>query len=200
MSTNRPPAGRQPQSVYIRRRLTVLGVLVIIVVVIILIVARPGSGKPTAANTHTPTAGRTNSATAPTCKDSNIQVIAVTDATSYASGVDPMLSLTITNTGASKCSFKDGSDVQKYVITSGTDLIWSSADCQTNAVANTSVLQPGKTVKSTPFAWKRVRSNASDCTATNPPQVIANGASYHLTVTVNGVTSSAANSPQFILR
>jgi hypothetical protein len=199
MSTNRSSGGRQSQSVYLRRRIAVVGVLVVIVVVIILIVARPGSGKPTAANTHTPT-GHTQVAKAPACKASDIQVIAVTDATSYAAGVDPMLSLSITNTGASACSFKDGSDVQKYVITSGTDDIWSSTDCQTGAESNVSTLKPGVSVKSSPFAWKRVRSNASDCAATNPPQVVAGGASYHLTVTVNGVTSSTANSPQFILR
>lgn len=198
MSTIRNPVGPQPSKVYWRRRLAVLIGLVVIIVIIILIVARPGSGKPVAINTHTP--APTTAATAPACKKSNVQVIAVTDANSYAAGVNPMLSLTITNIGPAACSFKDGSDVQKYVITSGTDTIWSSTDCQTNAVAHTSVLQPSKSVSSTPFAWNRTRSNASDCTATNAPQVTAGGASYHLTVSVDGVSSSAANSPQFVLR
>jgi hypothetical protein len=113
-----------------------------------------------------------------------------------------MISLKITNTGASACTFKDGSDVQNYEITSGTDKIWSSKDCQdaSKNVSNTSTLQPGKSVSSTPFAWPRTRSNAADCSATNPPQVVAGGASYHLTAIVNGVSSSASNSPQFVLR
>lgn len=200
MSTNRNPAGRQPNSVYVRRRLAVLGVLVVIIVIVILILARPGSGKPTAVNTHTPSAGHSSVATAPACKAANVQVVAVTDANSYAAGVDPKLSLTITNTGPSACSFKDGSDVQNYEITSGTDDIWSSKDCQTGAVAHTSILEPSKSVSSTPFPWNRTRSNAADCTATNPPQVVAGGASYHLTVVVNGISSTPANSPQFILR
>ena len=201
MSTNRSPVGRQPQSVYWRRRLAVLGGLVVIIVVVILIVARPGSGTPTPTNSHTPTTG-TNAAKAPACNPSNVQVIGVTDAASYAAGVDPMISLKITNTGPSACTFKDGSDVQVYEITSGTDMIWSSKDCQdaSKNVANVSTLQPSKSVSTTPFAWGRTRSNAADCSATNPPQVVAGGASYHLTVTVNGVKSSAANSPQFVLR
>jgi hypothetical protein len=197
MSTNRSPVGRQPQSVYWRRRLAVLGGLVVVILIIVLIIIRPGSGKPAAHPSTTPTS---SPATAAACKAKDIQVVAKTDALSYAPGVDPQLSLTITNTGTKACSFKDGSDVQKYVITSGTDTIWSSTDCQTGAVSHTSILAPGKTVSSTPFAWNRTRSNAADCSATNAPQVIAKGASYHLTVTVNGITSSAANSPQFVLK
>jgi hypothetical protein len=49
---------------------------------------RPGSGKPTAANTHTP-ASSTATASAPACLPANVKVVAVTDALSYAAGVDP---------------------------------------------------------------------------------------------------------------
>jgi hypothetical protein len=86
------------------------------------------------------------------------------------------------------------------VITSGTEKIWSSKDCQTGAVSAKTTLQPGVAVKSTPFAWTRTRSNPAACSATNAPQVKAGGASYHLTVTVNGVTSAKADSRQFLLK
>ncbi|HEX4058129.1 MAG TPA: hypothetical protein VHX87_07425 [Galbitalea sp.] len=197
MSTNRSPVGRQPQSVYWRRRLAVLGGIVVIILIVVLIIVRPGSGKPAGHPSNTPTS---NPATAAACKAADVEVVAKTDGLSYAAGVDPQVSLTITNTGGKPCSFKDGSDVQKYVITSGTDTIWSSTDCQTNAVSHVSILTPGKAVASAPFAWNRTRSNAADCSATNEPQVIAKGASYHLTVTVDGITSSTANSPQFVLK
>jgi len=176
-----------------------IGVLVVILV-IVLIVVRPGSGKPVATPSNTPTSAHTVATTAPPCKASDVQVVAVTDALSYAAGVLPQLSLTITNTGSTACSFKDGSDVQDYEITSGTDKIWSSKDCQSKPEAHTSILQPSKSVSSTPFAWNRTRSNPAACTATNAPQVVAGGASYHLAVSVNGVHSSAANSPQFVLK
>lgn len=197
MSTNRQSVGRQPQSVYWRRRLAVLGGLVVIIVIVVLIIVRPGSGKPVAHPSNTPTS---NPVAAAACKAADVEVVAKTDALSYAAGVDPQLSLTITNTGSKACSFKDGSDVQKYVITSGTDTIWSSTDCQTDAVSHVSILTPGKAVVSSPFPWNRTRSNAADCSATNAPEVVAKGASYHLAVTVNGVTSSTANSPQFVLK
>ena len=197
MSTIRNPVGPQPKNVYWRRRLLVLLGLLAVIVVVILIVARPGAGKPAAHptnTTHTPVA-----ATA-ACKASDVKVVGVTDAVSYAAGVDPQLSLTITNTGSTACSFNAGSDQQVYVVTSGTEKIWSSKDCQTGAVSATTTLQPGAAVKSTPFAWSRTRSNPAACSATNSPQVTAGGASYHLTVTVNGVTSAKADSPQFVLK
>jgi hypothetical protein len=199
MSTIRNPVGPQPSKVYWRRRLVVLIGVLAVILIIILIVARPGSGgKPAAINTHTPLASAVPAA--PACKLADVTVTAVTDSNSYSVGVDPELSLTITNTGPSACSFKDGSDVQKYVITSGTETIWSSKDCQSGAVSATTTLQPHIPVKSTPFPWDRIRSNPAACSATNAPQVVAGGASYHLTVTVNGVTSSKADSPQFVLK
>jgi hypothetical protein len=200
MSTIRNPVGPQPSKVYWRRRLVVVIGALAIILIVILIIVRPGSGKPKAAPTNPGHSTSATSAAAPACAPADVKVIAITDALSYAAGVQPMLSLSITNIGPSACTFKDGSDEQKYVITSGTETIWSSKDCQTAAVSATSTLQPNIPVKSTPFAWNRTRSNPADCAATNAPQVIAGGASYHLTVTVNGVTSSKANSPQFILK
>jgi hypothetical protein len=199
MSTIRNPVGPQPSKVYWRRRLLVLVGVLVVILIIVLIVARPGGAKPKAVATNTAHTTASTAATA-ACNPADVKIVAITDALSYAAGVDPQLSLTITNVGSSPCTFKDGSDEQKYVITSGTETIWSSKDCQTGAVSATSTLQPNVPVKSTPFAWNRTRSNPAACTATNAPQVIAGGASYHLTVTVNGITSSKADSPQFILK
>jgi hypothetical protein len=120
----------------------------------------------------------------------------VTDKTTYAAGEQPMLSMTITNTGTTACTFSAGSDVQVYVITSGSDQIWSSKDCQTAPVTQVAELQPGVATASTPFAWDRTRSSTTTCTGARPA-VTAGGASYHLSVTVNGVASAATK--QFIL-
>jgi hypothetical protein len=198
MSTIRTPVGPQPRKVYWRRRLVVLIGALAVILIIILIVARPGGGKPVALNTNTPHSAV--AAKAPPCVAGDIKVVGVTDALSYAPGVDPKLSLTITNTGSASCTFQDGSDKQSYVITSGTEKIWSSKDCQSGAEPAITTLKPNVPVKSTPFAWDRTRSNPAACSATNAPQVVAGGASYHLTVTVNGVTSSKTDSPQFILK
>jgi hypothetical protein len=196
MSTFRTPVGPQPSRVYWRRRLVVLIGALAIILIVVLIVIRPGSGKPDAHKTNPPT----SPAAVEPCATSDILVKAKTDANAYAKGVDPMLSLSIQNTGTKACTFATGTTVQKYVITSGSDRIWSSTDCQTGAVALTSTLQPGIPVTSTPFAWNRTRSSPTTCSDKNLPQVRADKSSYHLTVTVNGVTSSTDNSPQFVLK
>ncbi len=153
-------------------------------------------GKPTGTETSPPPSP---SAVKP-CAVSNIEVKGMTDATSYARGVDPMLSLSIQNTGSKACSFSVGPDVQKYVITSGSDTIWTSTDCQATSAPLDKILEPGAALTTQPISWDRARSNPATCSVTNPKQVIAGGASYHLTASVNGVTSSTANSPQFVLR
>lgn len=209
MSTIKNPVGPQPPSVYWRRRLLLLAVLVAVVIVVILIVVRPGSG-----GTKTPTGGQTSGqpgssssssfsaaagGSAAACDPSVISLTAVTDATSYAAGVQPQLSMTIANTGQSACTIDVGTDAQVYTITSGSDQIWSSADCQINKTALKQVLEPGaaKALSTTPFAWDRTRSSTTTCTGTRPA-VTAGGASYHLNVKLGELASKS--SKQFLLQ
>ena len=208
MSTIKNPVGPQPPSVYWRRRLLLLLVLVAIIVVVVLIVTRPGSSGTTTAPTGTQTSGQpvnpspgfsagTGSSTT-ACDPSVITVTAVTDASTYAAGVNPQLSMTITNNGASACTIDVGTDAQVYTITSGTDLIWNSTDCQTNKAPLMQVLDPGtaKALSTTPFAWDRTRSSTTTCSGSRPA-VTAGGASYHLNVKLGKVT--AKGTKQFLL-
>jgi len=208
MSTFRNPVGPQPSSTYWRRRLVVVLGLVAVIVVIVLIAVRPGSGSP-AADAKDEKADTTTSDTAAdpaddaatdpgaACAEGVVKVQAITDAGDYTAGQNPLLSLSITNTGTTACTFSAGSDVQEYVITSGEERIWSSKDCQSAPVADSRVLEPGVALTTTPFAWDRTRSSADTCAVTERPQVTAGGASYHLGVTVNGVAS--ADTQQFLL-
>jgi len=205
MSTIKNPVGPQPPSVYWRRRLLLLLVLVAVIVVVVLIVVRPGSGTPSphatgGSNSASPPASNaaTSGSSATACDPSVITLTPITDSASYAAGVQPQLSMSITNSGASACTFDVGTDAQIYLITSGSDQIWSSKDCQTGQTANKQVLQPGKVLSTTPFAWDRTRSSTTTCTG-NRPQVTAGGASYHLTVQVGGA-KSAAGGKQFVLQ
>jgi len=203
MSTIKNPVGPQPPSVYWRRRLLLLLLVVVIIVVVILIIVRPGSGTPSAtpsgsnSASHAPSAGATSGSSATTCDPSVVTLTPITDAASYAAGVQPQLSMQITNSGASACTFDVGTDAQVYLITSGSDQIWSSKDCQTAPAANKQVLEPGKTLSTTPFAWDRTRSSSTTCTGSRP-QVTAGGASYHLAVQVGDAKS--ASTKQFVLQ
>jgi hypothetical protein len=201
MSTFRNPVGPQPNKVYWRRRLVVgLGLLAVILVVV-LIVVRPGAGAPkpavTPGSTDTPAPTGSPSGVVAACKPADITVKPVTDADGYGSSQTPMLSMTLTNRGTKACSMKVGSDVQVYTITSGSDLIWNSADCQTAPVPLVKTLEPGTPISFPAFAWDRTRSDKTTCTAKRD-KVAAGGASYHLNVSVDSVKS--ASSKQFVLK
>ncbi|MEJ3403879.1 hypothetical protein WDJ51_03965 [Rathayibacter sp. YIM 133350] len=211
MSTLKHPVGPQPNKVYWRRRILLGLGLIAVIVAIILIVVRPGasSGEPSdsSARTATTTTPSTaaNSTTIPTeateadgkaCKKSVIAVSAITDKTTYAPGENPQLSLSITNTGSKPCVFNAGTKQQVFTITSGDEKYWVSTDCQSDAVDAQVTLKPGVPIASAaPITWDRTRSAADTCDSAREG-VPAGGASYHLTVSVDGVDSE---STQFML-
>ncbi|MCI0159450.1 hypothetical protein KNO15_22350 [Leifsonia shinshuensis] len=211
MSTFKHPVGPQPSSVYWRRRLIVLIGLVAVIVVIVLIVVRPGSSSgepakaPVSTNSSSPapaaaTSIPTSSASASgqECKPADVKVEAVTDAAQYAAGQLPQLSVALTNTGSVACVIDAGTSQQVFTITSGSEVYWKSTDCQASKVDAQVLLQPGKTISSqAPITWDRTRSDPATCQAQRQ-QVPAAGASYHLQVSVAGITS--ATTKQFILQ
>ncbi len=204
MSTIRNPVGPQPAKVYWRRRLIVLLGLLAVILVIVLIVVRPGSG---AANdgaapsaTDEPAASETTAPPSSTevvpCTEEMIEVVAVTDAEAYDPTTQPQLSLEVTNTGEQPCTMQGGSDVQEYRITSGSEVIWTSKDCQTDPAPAEVQLQPGESVSGGPIPWDRTRSSKDTC-ETPREAVVAGGASYHLSVFIGDFQSEQTR--QFVL-
>jgi hypothetical protein len=204
MSTFKNPVGPQPPKVYWRRRLIVgLGALAVVVVVILIVVG-PSSIKQ-AAHTDSPTvkvsASPSPSSTAApavvaACVPARLKLVAVTDKTIYAAGEQPQISMTITNTGSADCTMNLGSTQQELIITSGSEQIWDSKDCQTAPVDTPSTLKPNVPVMTPPIPWDRTRSSTTTCTKTRPA-VTAGGASYHLGVKMGTLASKAT--VQFIL-
>ncbi|WP_439564425.1 DUF4232 domain-containing protein [Microcella sp.] len=206
MSTIRNPVGPLPPEVYWRRRIVVGVVALAVLLIIVLIIVRPGTADPAEQPTPDPQTSETADPGEPgdapatgdaaACTPSQVTVTPVTDAEVYPAGQQPLLSLTLLNIGTTACTMQAGSDVQSYVITSGSDRIWASTDCQEPGVAAEVTLEPGEPLTSTPFAWSRTRSSADDCTSERDP-VIAGGATYRLSVSV-GEFESADDRP-FIL-
>lgn len=200
MSTIRNPVGPQPPSVYWRRRLLVLLGLIAVIVIIVLIIVRPGSG-PDAKPTNSPKPSSTSAGPTPTptfssaaggepCNPAQVSLTAVTDSNSYDPGVNPQISMTILNAGSAPCTFDVGTGAQEYVITSGTDRIWSSKDCQTSPTSTPQVLQPGVPLSTTPFAWDRTRSSTDTCDTSRPAAVAGpDGPTYRLQVKLGTVES-----------
>lgn len=211
MSTLKKPVGRQSRSVYLRRRLLVGFGLLAVLVIIFLIIVKPGSssGKPRETTTPTASPAATDVSTtkpatlAPTvegapCVPANVQVEAITDAVNYEPGQLPKLSLSITNTGKTSCVINAGTSKQVFTVTSGKDNYWTSRDCQTSPADAQVTLKPGVPVSSaTSVTWDRTRSAKSTCGAAIRDAAPAGGASYHLKVSVDGITS--ATPKQFLL-
>ena len=198
MSSVRNPVGPQPAAVYWRRRLVVLLGLLAVVVIIVLIVVRPGTEN---AGQETPSPQPTTSNTpvvvdeGGACNPAVITIDPVTDQSSYAAGVQPQLSMSITNTGPVACTFEIPADGQVFSIVSGADPIWTSTDCLTTQATEVT-LEPNTPLASAPFAWDRTRSSPDTCDSTLP-EVIAGGATYRLSVAVGDI-ESASDTP-FIL-
>lgn len=200
MSTFRTPVGPQPARVYWRRRLVLLLGLIAVIVIIVLIIVRPGSGAPapTPSGSSTPTPGATGAASgelAP-CDPTKVTLEPIMDAAGYDAGVIPQLSFTLKSLETVPCTVEGGSDVQEFRVTSGDELIWTSKDCQTGAVAALVTLKPGVPLQSSAIPWDRTRSSADTCDAARE-EVVAGGASYHLEVVVGDLTSTTSR--QFVL-
>ena len=207
MSTFRNPVGPQSSRIYWRRRLIVGLGLLAVVVIVVLIIVRPGGGapgSPTPSGSNSPSSTPHSTSTTPptdpadarACEPTKVALTPVIDSNSYDVGVNPVLSFSLKSSMSEPCKFEAGSDLQEFIITSGEERIWSSKDCQTDAVAATIVLQPRVPFAGSILPWDRTRSSVDTCN-TERPLVTAEGASYHLQVKVGDITS--LDTVQFLL-
>lgn len=121
------------------------------------------------------------------CRARDIQVQAVTDADTYASGVLPNLSISLTNHGKTDCTIDVGSATQRFTVVSGSDEWWHSTDCQENPSSMIATLAAGATVVSkTPVVWDRTRSSVDTCAQESRQRAPGGGASYHVSVEIGG--------------
>lgn len=208
MSSWRDPVGPKSKNVYVRRRLFVLLGLLAVIVAVVLIIVKPGGtgGAATTPKVDVPE-GLSSQQTEdpdtsekpeknPKCDDADLEVLALTDHESYAAGEKPKLSLSVTNTGKKPCAADLGTAGMVFSVTSGSDQVWLSTDCQKTPDHRAVILEPGKTLKTEPISWDRTRSSKKTCEV-DREQVAADGASYHLSVAVAGVESQ--ETAQFLL-
>lgn len=209
---------RQSAAVYRRRRVVLLGGLIVLVAAlgigIWLVVAQPwAAADATPSPTPSATASQTPSSTpsaetespAPdpvpsadetpaivACEAKDIEVSAVSDADTYADGVMPQLSISLTNNGATDCTLDVGSTMQSFTVSSGEDVWWRSTDCQENPSSMIATLTAGTTVTSKePVTWDRTRSSVETCTQENRQRAPGGGASYHVAVSIGGFPSTS---------
>ncbi|WP_262001549.1 hypothetical protein [Microbacterium sp. Mcb102] len=205
---------RPSAAVYRRRRLVVVIGLILLVAAIgigiWLLLAKPwaaadASPKPASSSSETPTTTTTPTTDAESpspspsseqtpaivaCEAKDVEVSAVTDAETYAAGVLPKLSISLTNKGTKDCTLDVGSTTQVFTISSGADVWWRSTDCQENPSSMIATLTAGTTVTSKdPVTWDRTRSSVETCDQENRQRAPGGGASYHVEVSIGGFTS-----------
>lgn len=209
---------RHSAAVYRRRRLVLLIVLVLSVAVIgvsvWLLIARPWAAAdagPAPTSSATPSGTPSSTPTTPTepttespapapsaeqtpaivaCAPKDVEVTAVSDADTYAAGVTPQLSISLTNKGTTDCTIDVGSTTQVFTVSSGSDVWWRSTDCQENPSSMIATLAAGTTVTSKdPVIWDRTRSSVETCAAENRQRAPGGGSSYHVEVSIGGFTS-----------
>lgn len=197
----RPTARRPSKRVFLIRRLIVLAVLIGLIAAI-------WAGVAAAVNAVQGFFGGTGSSTAAegtsdVCKTENISLVPKvtnsggSDQAAFDSGINPFFSYTVTNIGDKDCSFDVGNAGTYYKVTSGSETIWSSENCdRTGLTASLVTLKPNEPMTAPLGEWYRVKSSSSGCGADQEP-VTAGGASYHLSVEV-GIAKSK-DTVQFIL-
>ena len=177
---------RKPSpAVYRRRRLVVGGALLLVIALVVggfaLAAAFKGGSQqasstqpssvdpaaspaPSATPSATPSAPPSPTAAAtPTCNQNLVTVTASTDKAAYGPGENPMLTLKVTNGGTVPCEINMGTSQMEFLVTSGSDRIFSSKDCQASSEDLDKVLAPGAS-ETANFPWGRNRS-ADGCKA-----------------------------------
>ena len=217
---------RLPASVYRRRRVIALAVLLVLVVALIwgitsvvsALTGPPEDPEPPRAPTEV-TAQATPQATVdpndkfadftprPTPSDDNengdsaasaspadaeecgahLNLTAATDEQTYPADQEPVLILTMENTGEQPCKVNAGTNAMSFVITSGSDVIFDSRHCAANGEDRDVTLEPGKS-ENARLTWNRTRT-AEGCP---PDQAKAMAGYYNLTVGLGDHNSSNA--------
>ncbi len=181
---------------YWRRRLVVLGGLLVVIAVIVLIVVGPGFGQ----GGNNPVATElemVEEIAPPDCLPSQLELTARTDKQTYEPSEVPQMWLMVKNISTAECTLAVGTDVQRYVITSGEDQIWASDDCQKIQTPLDMVAKPGVENETEALTWDRTRSTPETCDSPSRPVMPGGGSSYHLRVSLGDVSS--VETRQFLL-
>jgi hypothetical protein len=205
---------RKPVSPVFRRRRLVVGAALLVVIVVVVggfiavasIINGGGGSAPDLAATSaegqtpgpsqsaTPSGASSATPSATTsegngCQQNLIAVSAATDKPSYGAGEKPLLTLKVTNNNKVPCEVNMGTSQMEFLITSGSDRIFSSQDCQADNTDLMKTIAPGKS-ETANFPWQRNRTvQGCDSVEAKPG---AGGAYYVFTARLANKTSPKA--------
>jgi len=123
------------------------------------------------------------------CEQNLVTVTATTDKASYTAGENPLLTLKVTNGNKVPCKVNIGTSQMEFLITSGSDRIFSSTDCQTDSTDLVKTIAPGQS-ETANFPWQRNRTVQGCAPIEAKPG--AGGAYYVFTARLANKTSPKA--------
>jgi hypothetical protein len=188
------PVGSRPPQIYWARRLVLLLIAAVLVVVAAHACGGVGSSgadprlrqradqTPVVSPTRTPTPSPSTTAghAGAICRPRDLAVTVTADAATYPLGVNARFTAVVRNNGPA-CRFPTALSTRTWRILSGTDEVWSTADCPRSA--------EGKRVRLAAHAqityvlpWDRFRSTPGCAVAGAPAQA----GTYRLYVTIAG--------------
>lgn len=110
------------------------------------------SGQPSSSATPSATASAS-----PTCDQKLVTVTAGTNKAAYGPDEKPVLTLKVANGGKLPCKVNIGTSQMEFLVTSGSDRVFSSKDCQAESDDLVRTIAPGKS-ETANFPWPRNRS------------------------------------------
>ena len=115
-----------------------------------------GSANPSGQPSPSATPSATASAS-PTCDQKLVTVSAGTNKAAYGPDEKPVLTLKVANGGKLPCKVNIGTSQMEFLVTSGSDRVFSSKDCQAESDDLVRTIAPGKS-ETANFPWPRNRS------------------------------------------
>lgn len=149
--------------------------------------ASTGQQTSPAAGPEAPTAAPSSPVDGSGCDQNLVTVTAATDKPAYAAGESPLLILKVTNGNRVPCEVNIGTSQMEFLVTSGSDRIFSSTDCQSDNTDLVKTIAPGQS-ESANFPWQRNRT-VQGCTAIQAKPAVG---TYIFTARLAGKTSPKA--------
>jgi len=201
MNTMLRSLGPEPARVYWIRRLLIIAALIVAATLVWTLVQGGGTPSDAAAGSTSssdedaaegegdPPEGELDDATGASapCTAENLELAVSTGRNSYPEDSRPAFTVTVTNTGEAGCTVDVGDASRELLITSGSDRIWSSLDCESENPSRNLLLGAGKS-DTHDASWDRIRSDEKCSDGLPNPRP----GTYKAQVKLNGAESAQA--------
>lgn len=184
------PSGPLSAGTYWRRRISII-VIVVVIIVLAVVIWNAASGHGSSEATHASNGSPSASIPAGVadCTKGSLSATLTATQTTFPSTAQPSFQAKVTNIGKTKCTFDTSQTGWTLAITSGSDKVFSSADCPPSSTTpQLFLLLPGQS-KVFAATWNRTRSDSEQCSKTLPTPGVG---TYRATLTAAGATSQPA--------